>query len=119
MERAHVHVRRERLEAQYWLVADVELFRNRGFEGYELSRIEQLLRQNRGRLLKLWKQGLSKKNAKSYSQDSCNGFGDRRSACHPTFSADDGRYQVAGRRTASPRSVLRRRGVGMACQLRE
>jgi hypothetical protein len=65
VERAHVHIRRERLEAKYWLAPEIELFRNRGFEGYELTRIERLLDQNRDRLLKLWEEELRKKDAES------------------------------------------------------
>lgn len=65
VERAHVHIRRERLEAKYWLAPEIELFRNRGFEGYELTRIERLLRQNQERLLNLWEQELQKKDAES------------------------------------------------------
>ena len=65
VERAHVHIRRERLEAKYWLAPEIELFRNRGFEGYELTRIKRLLDQNRDRLLKLWEEELRKKDAES------------------------------------------------------
>jgi len=52
-EPPHVHVRRERFEAKFWL-EPVELAHNRGFARHEVSRIEQLVAAHRDRLLEQW-----------------------------------------------------------------
>lgn len=52
-EPAHVHVRRERNQAKFWLES-LKIARNRGFTAHELHDIETLLRENQGKLLILW-----------------------------------------------------------------
>ena len=59
-ERPHVHVRREGKQAKFWLTP-IELFQNKGYADHELSKIEQLLRKNRQRLLKLWEEEMEKR----------------------------------------------------------
>ncbi|MCX6049204.1 MAG: DUF4160 domain-containing protein [Chloroflexi bacterium] len=59
-ERPHVHVRREGKQAKFWLTP-IELFQNRGYADHELSKIEQLLRKNRQRLLTLWDEEMKKR----------------------------------------------------------
>lgn len=54
-ERPHVHVRREGRQAKFWLTP-IELFQNKGYADHELGKIEQLLRKNRQRLLRLWEE---------------------------------------------------------------
>ncbi len=52
-EPAHVHIRRDRDQAKFWL-APVKLARNRGFSAHELHDIEMVLRKNQARLMALW-----------------------------------------------------------------
>lgn len=52
-EPPHVHVRRDRDEAKFWL-APVELERNRGFAGHELRTVEDLVREHESTLLTAW-----------------------------------------------------------------
>ena len=59
-ERAHVHVRREGKQAKFWLTP-IELFQNKGYADHELGKIEQMLRKNRQRLLKLWNEEMKKR----------------------------------------------------------
>lgn len=59
-ERPHVHVRREGKQAKFWLTP-VELFQNKGYADYELSRIERILDKNRMRLLALWEEEMKKR----------------------------------------------------------
>ncbi len=54
-ERPHVHVRGEGRQAKFWLTP-IELFQNKGYADHELGKIEQLLRKNRQRLLRLWEE---------------------------------------------------------------
>ena len=58
-EPPHVHVRRERKEAKFWL-DPIALERSRGFREHELRDIEKLLHENIDRLLALWYQERSK-----------------------------------------------------------
>jgi hypothetical protein len=53
-EPPHVHVRRERFVAKYWIDPLVELADNQGFAEHELSRIRRIVEQHRGRLLEAW-----------------------------------------------------------------
>ncbi len=53
-EPAHVHVKRERMEAKFWLVPFVRLAKNKGFRPHDLNVIERLLTENRDELLETW-----------------------------------------------------------------
>lgn len=52
-EPPHIHVKRERHIAKFWL-EPVSLARNRGFKEHELSRIARLVAEHRERLLEAW-----------------------------------------------------------------
>ncbi len=52
-EPPHIHVKRDRSIAKYWL-DPVALAKNRGFAEHELNRIESLVVQNREALLEAW-----------------------------------------------------------------
>jgi len=49
-EPPHIHVKRERLIAKFWL-APVELAQNRGFAGHELNRIARIVAEHEAILL--------------------------------------------------------------------
>ncbi len=52
-EPPHVHVRRERMVAKFWL-DPVVLERQGGFRAHELAEIGRLVRQHREALLEAW-----------------------------------------------------------------
>jgi hypothetical protein len=52
-EPPHVHVRRDRATAKFWL-DPVRLARSRGFEGHELRTVHKLIEDNRQRMLEAW-----------------------------------------------------------------
>lgn len=52
-EPAHVHVRRERALAKFWL-ADVSLAKSKGFAAHELREIERLVAKRRYEFLESW-----------------------------------------------------------------
>lgn len=52
-EPPHVHVKRERGIAKFWL-GPVALARNRGFPSHELNRIARLVGQHETTLLEAW-----------------------------------------------------------------
>lgn len=52
-EPAHIHVKAGSDEAKYWL-EPVELAANYGFNGRELTDIEQVIDQNQQELLEAW-----------------------------------------------------------------
>ena len=52
-EPPHVHVRRDRDEAKFWL-DPVRLAYNRGFSPVELNRIEHLVVRHRQKLFEAW-----------------------------------------------------------------
>lgn len=52
-EPPHIHVRRDREEAKFWL-GPVRLERNRGFAGHELRAVERLVNQHEQTLLREW-----------------------------------------------------------------
>ena len=54
-EPPHVHIKKDGNEAKYWL-APIALASNRGFRDYELNRIEKLLLQYRGRIMRRWQE---------------------------------------------------------------
>ncbi|MGD0463386.1 MAG: DUF4160 domain-containing protein [Tepidisphaeraceae bacterium] len=53
-EPPHVHVRRERLTAKFWLDPRVRLAQYRGFAKHELNDIREIIEFNRGLLLRAW-----------------------------------------------------------------
>ncbi len=52
-ESPHIHVKRERCIAKFWL-SPVILAKNRGFAGHELNRIARLVAQHEPTLLEAW-----------------------------------------------------------------
>ncbi|MCL4831789.1 MAG: DUF4160 domain-containing protein [Caldilineaceae bacterium] len=54
-EPPHVHVRRGRLEAKFWLLPGVRLARGGRFRTHELGQIAQLVQENREEFLDGWK----------------------------------------------------------------
>jgi hypothetical protein len=53
-EPPHVHVRRERCRAKYWLEPFVEFADSRGFAQHELTVIRAIIESHRERLLEAW-----------------------------------------------------------------
>lgn len=53
VEPPHVHVRRDRRTAKFWL-SPVRLQRSGGFSRHEINRIQQLVEENREILLGEW-----------------------------------------------------------------
>ena len=52
-EPPHVHVKRDQLEAKFWL-EPVEVAQNWGFRRHELNRIAKLVEENQEALLESW-----------------------------------------------------------------
>lgn len=52
-ELVHIHVKRDRLIAKYWL-DPIRLARNHGFPPHEVNRMERLVHENREFLLEAW-----------------------------------------------------------------
>jgi hypothetical protein len=52
-EPPHIHVDRERNSVKYWLTP-VQLARNTGFVAHELRRVENMVEENRNKLLEAW-----------------------------------------------------------------
>jgi hypothetical protein len=52
-EPPHIHVRRDRSVAKYWL-GNVALVRSRRFGAQELARIEQIVREHEEELMEAW-----------------------------------------------------------------
>lgn len=52
-EPPHIHVKRDRCIAKFWLEA-VSLDKSKGFAEHELNDIEKLVRDNRDHLLEAW-----------------------------------------------------------------
>ena len=52
-EPAHIHVKRDRQVAKFWL-EPVALVTNRGFRAHELRRVTRLVRQHQATLLEAW-----------------------------------------------------------------
>lgn len=53
-EPPHVHVKKDRKHAKYWLIPVVTLEKNRGFRPHELNEIEKLVTKHRELLLEAW-----------------------------------------------------------------
>ena len=52
-EPAHIHVKRDRQLAKYWL-APIVLEKNRGFKDHELGQIARLVAEHQSLLLEAW-----------------------------------------------------------------
>ncbi|MEO0535879.1 MAG: DUF4160 domain-containing protein [Cyanobacteria bacterium P01_A01_bin.123] len=52
-EPAHIHIKRDRQIAKYWL-NPVSLAKNRGFRDHELSNIERLVKEHESTLVEAW-----------------------------------------------------------------
>ncbi|MEA5449288.1 DUF4160 domain-containing protein [Leptolyngbya sp. CCNP1308] len=52
-EPAHIHVKRDRQIAKFWL-SPVTLEKNRGFKDYELNKIAEIVEENQDSLLEAW-----------------------------------------------------------------
>ncbi|MBE9079594.1 DUF4160 domain-containing protein [Romeria aff. gracilis LEGE 07310] len=52
-EPAHIHVKRDRQLAKFWL-SPVSLAKNRGFKDYELNAISRLVEEHEHILLEAW-----------------------------------------------------------------
>jgi hypothetical protein len=53
-EPPHVHVRRERASAKFWLDPHVVVARYRGFAVHEVNEIRKIVEDNRDFLLRAW-----------------------------------------------------------------
>jgi hypothetical protein len=53
-EPPHVHVRKERRHAKYWLEPTVELENNKGFRRHELNEIAKIVNEHRELILEAW-----------------------------------------------------------------
>lgn len=60
-EPAHVHVKKEKREAKFWIDPFVRLARNKGFRPHELNEIDKLLNENRDGLLEVWNEYYTKR----------------------------------------------------------
>jgi hypothetical protein len=54
LEPVHVHVRAGGALAKFWVAPAVVLAENHGFSAHQLREIEQLVRDNRGRIQGAW-----------------------------------------------------------------
>lgn len=53
-EPPHIHVKRDRNEAKFWLDNEVNLARNSGFAMHEVRRVRRLVVEHRERILEAW-----------------------------------------------------------------
>ena len=53
-EPAHIHVRRERRKAKFWLEPAISLARNERFAPHELNELRRLVGKNRAFFLEKW-----------------------------------------------------------------
>ena len=53
-EPPHVHVKRDRNHAKFWLRANAPLARNRGFANHELNTVHRLVVEHQAFLLERW-----------------------------------------------------------------
>ncbi|KLU14602.1 MULTISPECIES: DUF4160 domain-containing protein [Xenorhabdus] len=54
LEPVHIHVRSAEGEAKFWLVPDVLLARNDGFNARELKELVGIIKLNREKLVEAW-----------------------------------------------------------------
>jgi len=45
-DRSHIHVLKDRNKAKFWLEPAIELAENKGFKEFELSKIENIIKEN-------------------------------------------------------------------------
>jgi len=57
-EPPHVHVRRDRSTAKFW-IDPVRLAKSRRFSGHELRTVQKLVEDNRDRILEAWNEHFS------------------------------------------------------------
>jgi hypothetical protein len=57
-EPAHIHVKRDRQIAKFWL-NPISPAKNRGFKEHELNRIMELIEENQQKLLEAWNEHFS------------------------------------------------------------
>ena len=57
-EPPHIHVRRERKVAKFWL-GDVSLAKSRGFAAHELRELERMVVERRQQFLRVWNEHIS------------------------------------------------------------
>ena len=60
-EPPHVHVRRDRFTAKFWLNPQVRLARYRGFAAHELNDVRRIIEDNREVLLRAWHENFGKR----------------------------------------------------------
>lgn len=53
-EPPHIHVKRDRSVAKFWIDPTVALAKNRGFARHELATVRRLVEEHRERLLEAW-----------------------------------------------------------------
>lgn len=53
-EPVHIHVRSNKSEAKFWLLPDVRLAYNRGFDSHTLKRIQSIIEQHQNFLEGAW-----------------------------------------------------------------
>jgi len=53
-EAPHIHVRKERKQAKFWLEPEVELARAKGFQDHELRDIRRIIEAYRYKILDEW-----------------------------------------------------------------
>lgn len=53
-EPPHVHVRKERKHAKFWLEPHVELEKNQGFRPHELTEMAKIVTEHRELILETW-----------------------------------------------------------------
>jgi len=57
-ESPHVHIRKDRATAKFWL-SPIRLARSRGFKDHELRSLQQIVADNRERILEAWNEHFS------------------------------------------------------------
>lgn len=53
-EPPHIHVRRERRKAKFWLEPEVALAKNERFPSHELTALRRIVEENRGFFMEKW-----------------------------------------------------------------
>ena len=53
-EPPHIHVRREKKRAKFWLTPDVRLAGNQGFAAHELNMVKKVVIDHRAYFLECW-----------------------------------------------------------------
>ena len=53
-ENPHIHVRKGRRQAKFWLESEIELARAKGFRDHELAEIARIIEEYRDQILEEW-----------------------------------------------------------------